>query len=110
MRWGFWIGSAALVVGVLVWQQDALLPRLRAAWPGATVKPAGALPAPAAATRARKCLQADGSMVYTDGSCPAGTREQPMDAGSLSVLPAAPRPPEPKPSAPDRARALDALR
>ncbi|MFO1327108.1 MAG: hypothetical protein U1F56_07095 [Rubrivivax sp.] len=114
MRWGFFIGAAVLVAGVGVWQRDALWPRLKAALPvvpstSVTLPAAG----PAAATQARKCRLGNGTVVYTDGACPAGARELPLDGGSLSVLPSAPRPPEPAasaPSAPDRARVLDSLR
>lgn len=40
---------------------------------------------------ARKC-QGAARVVYTDGPCPAGTREAAMDGGSVTVLPAV-RPP-----------------
>lgn len=49
------------------------------------------LRAGAAAAAARKCRGA-GQLVYTDGACPAGTREEAMDGGAVTVLPAQ-RPP-----------------
>lgn len=45
---------------------------------------AGANPAAAA----RKCVGAGALVTYTNGPCPAGTREQALDGGTLSVLPA----------------------
>ncbi len=44
---------------------------------------------------ARKCRDAR-QVVYTDGPCPPGLSEMPMDAGSLTVLPA-PRAAAPSP-------------
>lgn len=50
----------------------------------------GAAPAlPVATGAVRKCVGAAG-VQYTNEACPAGSREQPLDGGSLSVLPAAP--------------------
>jgi hypothetical protein len=37
----------------------------------------------------RKCQDGE-RVVYTDGACPPGTREQGLQRGTLSVLPAAP--------------------
>lgn len=39
----------------------------------------------------RKCRRGT-SIEYTNGPCPSGTREEPMTAGSVSVLPAPPAP------------------
>lgn len=41
------------------------------------------------ATTARKCRSAT-QLLYTDGPCPAGLREEAVAGGSVSVLPAAP--------------------
>jgi hypothetical protein len=38
----------------------------------------------------RKC-RGNGQVLYTDGGCPPGSREEAADGGSVTVLPAAPR-------------------
>jgi hypothetical protein len=77
--------AAALAAGAW-WARDH--PRLRALWPQALpALPQAVLPAPpAVAAGARKCRGAAG-LVYTDGACPPGTREETLQ-GALSVLPA----------------------
>ena len=83
---------AAALAAAAWWARDH--PRLRAWLPQAlsglpqAVSP-GPAP-PAAAAGVRKCRGAQG-LVYTDGACPPGTREEALD-GALSVLPAV-RPP-----------------
>jgi hypothetical protein len=48
----------------------------------------------------RRCAL-DTGIVYTDGDCPKGSRQQPLASGSLTVVPAqaAPRPADPAASA-----------
>ncbi len=67
-------------------------------WPGVTTlknlpggSPATPRTAPAAnvAGGARKCL-VKGGVLYTNGECPTGSREQPVSGGTLSVMPAGP--------------------
>ena len=50
-----------------------------------------ALPSAAGTPGPRKCMRA-GQATYTNEACPAGSREQAMTGGSLSVVPAAPAP------------------
>ena len=50
----------------------------------------GAAP-PAPTVGLQKCL-ADGRVIYTDGSCPAGSRPQALDGGTLSVVSSPPPP------------------
>lgn len=41
------------------------------------------------AGKARKCL-VKGEVLYTNGECPAGSHEQPVSGGTVSVMPAGP--------------------
>ena len=52
----------------------------------------------AAAAGARKCLS-NGKVTYTNEACPAGSREQALSGGTLTVLKAAPVVPPAVPSA-----------
>jgi len=52
-----------------------------------------------AATGPRKCAARDGSVSYTDGNCPPGTRELTLGKGPINVVPAQ-RPPPAAASAP----------
>lgn len=52
------------------------------------------VPSVAGAPGLRKCML-DGQTTYTNGDCPAGSREQAVTGGSLNVLPAAPVPASP---------------
>lgn len=47
---------------------------------------AGAPASAASAPQPRKCVQADGRVVYTDQACPAGSREM-MVEGAVTSLP-----------------------
>lgn len=85
------LGLLALLAALAYWQRDALTARLRAAGVALPALPSQPPAVPGTgrgATQPRKCLGGDGSVVYTDGRCPAGHREQPLTGGSLSVLPA----------------------
>lgn len=62
---------------------------------GLPAEAASPAPQPAPATTLRKCRGA-GSVVYTDADCPAGTRAERVEGGSLTVLPA---PPSARPAA-----------
>jgi len=83
---------AAAAALALWWGRDD--PIVRDWWPRtwpalSSVAPAPA-PAPAQAqAQAHKCVGPAGT-IYTDGPCPAGSRPQALDGGSLSVLPRAP--------------------
>lgn len=48
--------------------------------------PTRARPPAAATTQPRKCRNGD-QVIYTDGPCPAGTREQALAGGTVTVLP-----------------------
>ena len=72
-----------LAAALWLWRDH---PQLRAAAARLSLTVPGS-PAPAPA--ARKCVGA-GRVVYTQEACPAGLREQALDGGTLSVLPAAP--------------------
>lgn len=80
-----WTLLLAALAGVALWAgRDH--PRVRALW--SAVAPA--VPTPEApAARARKCV-AGAEVVYTNDTCPPGTREQALQGGTVSVLPAAP--------------------
>ena len=76
-----------LAAALWLWRDH---PQLRAAAARLSLAvPMGSAPSPAAASAARKCVGA-GRVVYTQEACPAGLREQALDGGTLSVLPAAP--------------------
>lgn len=80
-----WIVVVAAALAAALWWGRArvgALPGLRS-----TVSLPAPVAAPAAA-RARKCIGANGGVSYTDGACPPGQREQGMDGGTVSVLPA----------------------
>lgn len=55
----------------------------------------------------RKCLATDGSLLYSTEPCPAGTREQALKGGTLTVLAAPPSPPASKASAQTLLQRLD---
>jgi hypothetical protein len=82
--------ALALAAAALWWGRDhpalgplrQLLPAVGPASPGLPRLGRGADDA------ARKCVGPDATVTYTDGTCPAGSRAQPLDGGSLSVLPA----------------------
>ena len=80
----FIVVAALLAGAVWVGRDSALLKRW---WPAGLAAPGAG--APATAQGPRKCVGSD-RVLYTDGACPAGTRGQALDGGSLSVLPAAP--------------------
>lgn len=71
---------AAAAALALWWGRDH--PIVRDGWP--QTWPALSSVAPAAA-QAQKCVGPAGTS-YTDGPCPAGSRPQALDGGSLSVL------------------------
>lgn len=76
-----------LLVAGLWWGRDhAWLQRW---WPTGLPMPsaAGGPSGGAATAQPRKCVGPD-RVLYTDGACPAGTRAQAVDGGSLTVLPA----------------------
>lgn len=78
---------AALLLAVW-WGRD--VPALQGWLPDALRQQAGGASrgaAPPAAAGARKCL-GTAQVVYTNGPCPDGTREQAMDGGAVTVLPA----------------------
>jgi hypothetical protein len=56
-------------------------------WPATLAAPGAG--AAADAQGPRKCVGPE-RVLYTDGACPAGTKAQGLDGGSLTVLPAAP--------------------
>ena len=82
---------------------DALPPPLRALLRGLSdgEKPLVAAQPP------RKCQAADGSLLYSTEACPAGTREQALQGGTLTVLAAPPAPPASKASAQPLLQRLD---
>ena len=55
----------------------------------------------------RKCRKAGGELVYTDGTCPPGSREQALAGGSVNVLPAADAGQAPVKTAPGQPGATD---
>jgi hypothetical protein len=88
-----WTLLLAALAGVALWMgRDH--PRVRALWPAALP----ALPTSAApAARTRKCVRVEagvgeGAITYTNDACPPGTREQALQGGTVSVLPAPPAP------------------
>lgn len=95
------IGLALLALALALWlgrdlpavQQALPAPLRQALRAGPAPQPpqTGATPrAQAGATAApRKCRQGE-RVIYTDGDCPAGTHEQALVGGTVSVLPAAP--------------------
>ncbi len=84
----------ALVAMAAAWklQGDGLPPPLREAWRGLTQSTDPLIAAPASQPP-RKCLAADGSLLYSSEACPAGMREQAIRGGTVTVLQAPPRPP-----------------
>lgn len=88
-----WILLLAALAGVALWM-GRNHPRVRAWWPAALpALPAPAVPAVRAHTR--KCVSLGGgvaAVTYTDDTCPPGTREQALQGGTVSVLPAGPAP------------------
>lgn len=73
------VGLAVLFVAALwVWPPTAV-----ESWLGLGVKAS----APASATGVRKCRRG-ASVTYTNGECPPGSREEAVDAGTVTVLPA----------------------
>jgi hypothetical protein len=74
-----------VLAAALWWGRGFVLERWPAALPGLDDFPSG----PSTAARARKCTGPTGTR-YTDGPCPAGSREQALDGGALTVLPRAP--------------------
>ncbi len=56
---------------------------------------------------ARKCVGANGELLYSTEPCPAGTREQALKGGTLTVLAAPPAPPASKASAQSLLQRLD---
>ena len=77
----------ALLAGAAWLGRDSAL--LQRWWPAGLAAPGAG--APATAQGPRKCVGPE-RVLYTDGACPAGTRAQAVDGGSLTVLPAAPAP------------------
>lgn len=86
---------AALLAAALWWGRDRASAPL-GLWPALSRPALGTTPA---AARARKCAGTGGVVSYTDVPCPSGQREQPMDGGTVSVLPAAPSPTTAQPTA-----------
>lgn len=82
---------------------DALPPPLREALRGLSQ---GETPL-VAAQPPRKCVAADGSLLYSTEACPAGTREQAIQGGTLTVLAAPPAAPASKASAQPLLQRLD---
>jgi len=56
---------------------DALPASAASAPPVARARPAGGV---------RKCRKSGGELVYTDGDCPSGSREQALTGGAVSVV------------------------
>ncbi len=78
-----WILLLGAGLAALLWWQRGQ-PALRDWLP-----PAAVATPKAAAAPLRKCRRG-AELLYTNGECPRGSREEPVDGGSLSVLPAAP--------------------
>ena len=83
---------AAALGAALWWQRDhpavqRLLPGVVSKLPPALTAPAGAPAAAAVGGRLRKC-RSGGQLLYTDGACPPGSREEAADGGTVTVLPA----------------------
>lgn len=81
---------AAALVAAVWWQRDH--PAVQRLLPGAVSKLPSALTPPAATPaavsgRLRKC-RSGGQLLYTDGACPPGSREEAADGGTVTVLPA----------------------
>lgn len=86
LRTLLWILLLGAGLAALLWWQRGQ-PPLRQ-W-----LPAAAVTAPqSGAAPLRKCRRG-AELLYTNGECPRGSREEALDGGSLSVLPAAPAPP-----------------
>lgn len=78
------------------------VPALRPTGAATDPKPAGHNPATAARSTGglRKCF-GSGTVLYTDGDCPVGSKPQPVTGGTLTVMPAQPVPATaPSPDAP----------
>ncbi|MFT3817916.1 MAG: hypothetical protein QM750_09860 [Rubrivivax sp.] len=88
MLWILLLGA-----GLAAW---AWWPRVQPALRGWLPAAVTAAPMPSAipktsAAPLRKCRRG-AELLYTNGDCPRGSREEAVDGGSLSVLPAAPAP------------------
>lgn len=92
MKTLLWALGLALAAALAAYVHDPQL--VRRWWPQA---PATSIltPTPAAAggqthgSRLRKCVTGT-TVVYTGGECPAGSQQQPLSGGTVSVLPAQP--------------------
>jgi hypothetical protein len=87
------IGLALLALALALWLGRDL-PAVQQALPSPLRQalregPAPLPPQAGAHTSPRKCRQGE-RVIYTDGDCPAGTHEQALAGGTVSVLPAAP--------------------
>ena len=97
MKWLVGLMSACLLLG-WGWFHFARPGSPAADRPGVTTEsklsraspatPRGA-PDADASGMARKCL-VEGGVLYTNGKCPPGSREQPVGGGTVSVMPAGP--------------------
>ena len=83
LRTLLWILLLAAGLAAWAWWSRGQ-PALREWLPAAAV----AMPKPGAAPP-RKCRRG-AELLYTNGECPRGSREEALDGGSVSVLPAAP--------------------
>jgi hypothetical protein len=88
LRTLLWILLLGAGLAALLWWQRGQ-PALREWLPAAAVATPKANAAPL-----RKCRRG-AELLYTNGECPRGSREEAVDGGSLSVLPAAPVPTPP---------------
>lgn len=98
-----------LLLGTALWQGRHTEPW--AGWLGKAQQAAGSEAAGVSIGKAaalRKCLQGS-RVVYTDGPCPAGSREQAVSEGRVSVVPATPVPALPPAAAASLPNARDIL-
>jgi hypothetical protein len=97
--------ATVLAAAALWWWRDH--PRVRAVLAALPVPSSSlSLTSKAPSSAVRKCVGAQ-QVLYTHEACPAGTREQGMGAGTVSVLPAAPRVPSPGAPAPEVAASAE---
>lgn len=77
------------------------------AWRAAVQQAPSLNPVGSAAPAPRKCVSAQGQLLYTTDACPAGTREQALAGGTVTVLAAPPAAPASAASATPLLRRLD---
>lgn len=93
---------AALGAG-WAWRGDWMPP----AWRAAITQAPALSPVGSSAPAARKCVSAQGQLLYTTDACPAGSREQALGGGTVTVLAAPPAAPASAASAMPLLRRLD---